>query len=59
MTAWVSLLQSVAVIGILVVTLGLMVGAVQPGDAAKNIKLTLGITVALIVLRRLDQGYLE
>jgi hypothetical protein len=57
--AWVSLLQSIAVIGILVVALGLMVGAVQPDDVVKHIGAILGLTIAFIRLPRLIVGAWE
>jgi hypothetical protein len=50
MHSWVSLLGSLATIGIILTAIGLMVGIVKPADAMKNIGAILAIVIGLMVI---------
>lgn len=47
---WVSILQLLAILSIVAVALGLMIGAVKPSDALKHIGTILGMVIILMLL---------
>ena len=50
MAGWLTILQLLAIVGIVSVALGLMLGTVKPGDALKHIGAILGIVILLMLL---------
>lgn len=50
MAGWLAILQLLAIVSIVAVALGLMIGAVRPGDALKHIGAILGIVILLSLL---------
>lgn len=47
---WLSILQLLAIVSIVVVAIGLMMGLVKPGDALKHICAILGMVIILMLL---------
>ena len=50
MAGWLSILQLLAVLSIVMVALGLMVGIVKTADAVKHIAAIMGIVIVLMLL---------
>jgi Na+/H+ antiporter NhaD/arsenite permease-like protein len=48
--AWVSLVQSFAIIALVLTALGFMLGTVKPADALKNIGAILGMLILLLLI---------
>jgi hypothetical protein len=50
MRAWAGIVESVAIIAIAILAIGLMVNAVKPSDAARHLGAILGIVILLLML---------
>ena len=50
--AWVTLMQSLATIALILTAIGLMLGIVKPSDALKHVGAVLGMVVVLILIPR-------
>jgi hypothetical protein len=49
-SAWVSLVQALAVIALVLTALGVMLGMVRPADALKQVRAILGILALLMLV---------